>query len=194
MPDTSLSWGFYLQSAAHDAASRVCSPLPCAPDRAGQAVLEPSHPWELHGAFPAQALWSRKFELPFMWSDALWKPLTSSQFLPPTQAHLEWASWFQSSPWWARTKSMPYVKTKTRWFPRGQKIFVTWKSIATCQFPIPFIFMHLSKLLTLHIRKYCPRINLLLGDTLNIKSEPRVNIHGEDMKLWKQDLITVMLT
>lgn len=94
----------------------------------------------------------------------------------------------------SQNKDYALHKNKTRWFPRGQKIFVTRKSIATCQLPIPSIFMHPSKLLTLHTRKYCSRINLLWGDTLNINSEPRVNTHRQDIKLWKQDLIMVMLT
>lgn len=94
----------------------------------------------------------------------------------------------------SQSKVYALHKNKTRWFPRGQKIFLTRKRIATCQFPIPFIFMLLSKPLTPHIQKYCPRINLLLGDTLNINSEPRVNIHRQDIKLWKQDFIMVMLT
>lgn len=85
MPGTNLSCGFYPQSPAHGAAHSLLACPFC--HRQGWAVCAGAI--LSHGAFSAQPLLGTNFELELMWSDALWKPVTSSQLYP--QHRLIWS-------------------------------------------------------------------------------------------------------
>lgn len=77
------------------------------------------------------------------WSDSFLKSGTSGQFLPPPQERIiQVNELVLVKPLGSENKVYALKKNKTRRFPRGAAN-ITWKSIRTCQLPIPFIFMQL---------------------------------------------------
>lgn len=135
---TSLWCGFYLQSAAHGAAHSLL-PFPFCHRQRWAVCVGATLPLELHGAFPAQP-----FEV---WTAAHVEgcPVETCHIQPvstPNTADLKSMRWFQSGPWWARTKSMPYIKTKLDGSPRGRKYLLLGKVLQHVNFQFP-VFLHI---------------------------------------------------
>lgn len=120
-----------LPSAAALGAAHSLLPSPFATDRAGQFGLSHPIPKSCREYFLR-----RKFELLFMWSDALWKPVTSSHFLP--QHRLIWSEQAGFNQVLDEPEQrLPYIKTNLDGSPGGRKYLLLGKVLQHVNFQFP---------------------------------------------------------
>lgn len=104
--------------------------------------------------FLHRIIWEKISELPFMWSDYLWKLVIYGQFLPSRQAYGEWRTWFPPSALWARKQPMPYKTTKLEDSPGGWNYLLLGKASQLVKLKFPLFSCNFKTPSTTHSKVY----------------------------------------